>query len=132
MTGPREPWTLIHGASWLTLEGQVFVVPGFHEEWIRDHPELVGGCRSVSEVVLRKSWISMAVYSEGYVELLVPRRGDAEVRRRVETLLARNRGLWKRVLVMSMDEEGYSTILPGDLDSQGRLEINLSGPGNLL
>lgn len=131
MTDPKEPWVLLHGASWLTQEGRIHIVPGFHEEWIRDHPGLVGGCRTVSEVVLHKAWISVAVYSEGYVELLVPRRGDPEVHQRVETLLARNLGKWKRVLVMSMDEEGYSTILPEDL-AQGRLGLNLSGPGNLL
>lgn len=132
MTAPREPWVLLHGASWLTREGWIHIVPGFHEEWIRDHPELVGDCRTVSEVVLRKSWISVAVYSEGYVELLVPRRGDPAVHAMVEALLSRNPGKWKRVLVMSMDEEGYSTILPQDLDGEGRLGVNLSGPGNPL
>jgi hypothetical protein len=115
------PWSLVHGASWLTDSGEVLIVPGFHEEWIESHRELVGGCANVCEVVLRKSWISVAVYSEGYVELLAPRRGDADILARIERLLGSNPGKWRNVLVMFMDEEGYESLRPGDFGPDGKL-----------
>lgn len=119
-------YSLIHGASWLAEDGTVYCVPGFHEEWIRTHADLVPGCSNVCEVVLRKGWISVAVFSEGYVELLVPNRRDPEVIARVERLLGANRGGWERVLVMSMDEEGYVTIRPADFPPEGRLSLDPS------
>lgn len=119
--GSLPPWSLVHGASWLTETGEVLVVPGFHEEWIEAHRDLVGSCANVCEVVLRKCWISVAVYSEGYVELLASRRGDAEVLSRIERLLGENAGRWRNVLVMFMDEEGYVSIKPADFGPDGRL-----------
>jgi hypothetical protein len=117
-----QPWSLVHGASWLTAEGEVLVVPGFHEDWIQAHQDLVAGCRNVCEIVLRKSWISVAVFSEGYVELLAPSRRDPAVLDRIERLLGGNRGRWRQVLLMFMDEEGYEAIHPEDLDAEGRLQ----------
>jgi hypothetical protein len=125
MTAVAEPWTLQHGASWLTEDGSIHVVPGFHEEWIQAHPELVGGCANVCEVVLRKSWISVAVFNEGYVELLVPRRGDEGVVARIERLLASNAGQWRHVLLMFMDVEGYETLSPEDIRPDGTFRPEL-------
>lgn len=118
--GP-PPWSLVHGASWLTEGGGILVVPGFHEEWIAAHRDLVGDCANVCEVVLRRCWISVAVYSEGYVELLASRRCDRDIVGRIERLLAGNAGAWRNVLVMFMDEEGYESIKPGDFGPDGRL-----------
>jgi hypothetical protein len=120
-------YALVHGASWLTQDGSIWPVPGFHDEWLREHADLVEGCANVCEVVLKKGWISVAVFSEGYVELLVPNRGDPEVLSRIERLLATNRGAWKRVLVMSMEEEGYCGIKPEDLGADGRLAGCIAG-----
>lgn len=116
-----RPWTLVHGASWLAGDGEVMPVPGFHEDWIRAHAELVEGAANVCEVVLRKGWISVTVYDGGYVELLVTDRSDPAVMARVERLLGSNRGAWTRALVMSMGEEGYWLYRPGDMDGSGSL-----------
>ncbi len=118
---------LAHGAFWLTQEGALIPVAGFHEAWIASHPELVGDCRNVSDVVLKLGWISVAVFSEGYVELLVPGRRDPAILDRVEHLLRGNRGLWKTALVMSMDEEGYARLKDEDLASPERLRAILEG-----
>jgi len=120
-TGAPPPWSLVHGASWLTEGGEILVVPGFHEEWIASHRDLVGDCANVCEVVLRKCWISVAVYSEGYVELLASRRCHPDIVGRIERLLAGNPGAWRNVLVMFMDEEGYESIRPGDFGPDGRI-----------
>ncbi len=117
-----RPWSLIHGASWLTEDGTVWAVPGFHEDWIREHAGLLDGAANVCEVVLGKRWISVTCYDEGYVELLVPDRADPSVMARVERLLTANRPAWSSVLVMSMCEEGYSLCKASDLGPDGKLE----------
>jgi hypothetical protein len=119
-------YELVHGASWLTPEGDVHVVPGFHEEWLRDHEDLVGGARNVCELVLSRRWISIALFSGGYLELMVPDRRSADVRAALRELLSRNASSWTKVLVMSMDEEGYAMLSPGDAADEAALEAALA------
>jgi hypothetical protein len=113
------PYSLPHGASWLDTDGSVYPISGFHEAWLRENPALAGDCRNVCEVVLKKGWISVSVFSEGYVELLVPNRRDPKVQSRIGLLLGKNRGAWKKALIMSMDEEGYSMLTPEAVDDAG-------------
>lgn len=103
-------FALIHGASWLTPDGEVLPIPGFHEEWLRDHEELSEGARNVCELILRKRWISVSLFAGGYLELMVPDRHSEDVRRSLLELLSRNAALWTKALVMSMDEEGYAML----------------------
>jgi len=116
------PFSLVPGASWLTKEGQILPVTSFHEEWMREHPELTGGSRNVCELILKTGWISVALFKGGYVELMIPSRRDRESRRLVRELLSRNGRLWTKALVMSMDEEGYVMIEPGDTADQSSLD----------
>lgn len=127
MTGSPPVPELLHGASWLTGDEELIPVRGFHEDWIGAHRDLVGEAKNVCDVVLRLGWISVSVFSEGYVELLVPNRRDPVLRARIERLLRGNRGRWRRVLVMSMDEEGYASLRPEDLEEPGRLAALLTG-----
>lgn len=127
MTDPRPVPELRHGASWLTGDEELIPVPGFHEDWIRSHRELVGEAKNVCDVVLGLGWISVSVFSEGYVELLVPNRRDPALRERIGRLLRGNGGRWRKALVMSMDEEGYASVGSEDLEAPGRLEALLAG-----
>lgn len=122
--GEVQRFSLIHGASWLTRDGEILPVPSFHEEWIREHEELAAGARNVCELILRKGWISVALYSEGYLELMVPTKRDRAVRDLVAELLTRNKSTWSKALVMSMDEEGYAMLMPSDLET-GQLDQRL-------
>jgi hypothetical protein len=123
MSGTFE---LLHGASWLTPEGEVYPIPGFHEEWLREHEELAAGSRNVCELVLRKRWISVSLFAEGYLELMVADRHSDDVRRALFRLLSGNPSLWSKALVMSMDEEGYSMLEPGDALDEAGLARSLS------
>lgn len=114
-------FSLLPGASWLTEEGRVLAVPGFHEEWIETHPELVGPCKNVCEVVLAKRWISVTLFGGGYVELLVHDRRDSSVTERIAKLLSGASGRWNKALVMAMDEEGYAMLSPRDVSSRETL-----------
>jgi hypothetical protein len=122
------PYELRPGASWMTLEGELIPVPGFHEEWLRAHEELAEGARNACELILRKRWLSVDLFDKGYLELMVPNRGSAEVRRSIFELLSRNAGLWARALVISMDAEGYAMILPADAADEESLAAALARP----
>jgi len=118
------PFTLLHGASWLTGEGEVIPIPGFHEEWLREHEELANGARNACEFVLRKRWISVTLFAGGYIELMVPDRGSEDVRRSIFKLLSRNSSAWAKALVISMDEEGYSMLEPADTVDEAALSAS--------
>ena len=110
-----EAYALLHGASWLTPEGEVLPILGFHEEWLREHEDMAEGARNACELILRKRWISVALFAGGYLELMVPDRRAEDVRRSLFELLSRNASLWSKALVMAMDEEGYAMLEPGNL-----------------
>jgi hypothetical protein len=123
---PPPPYALIHGASWLTPEGAVIPIPGFHEEWLREHEEIAEGARNVCELILRRRWLSVSLFEEGYAEIMVPDRGSEDVRRSIYLLLSRNAGTWAKALVMSMDEEGYAMLEPADAVDEAALAAALA------
>lgn len=124
-------WTFRHGASWLTEGGVVLPVPGFHDEWIRKHQELAPGCANVCDVVIRRRWVSVSVFSEGYVELLVPGRRDKETLERSREFLFRALGSWSHALVMTMDEEGYIRLEPKDVLDTAAFLLRIGAGENL-
>ena len=109
----------------MKLDGELIPIPGFHEEWLREHEELAEGARNACELILRKRWLSVDLFDSGYLELMVPEKGSSEVRRSIYELLSRNSGVWSRTLVMSMAEDGYSMLLPPDAASEKALAAAL-------
>jgi hypothetical protein len=120
------PFALLHGASWLVPGGEVIPIPGFHEEWLREHEEIAEGARNVCELILRRRWLSVTLFDEGYLELMVPDRNSEDVRRSLYELLSRNAGKWTKALAMSMDEEGYAMLEPRDAVDEAALAAALA------
>lgn len=120
-----KAFELRYGSSWLSPQGEVYPIEGFHEEWLREHEDLAAGSRNACELVLRKRWISVSLFAEGYLELMVADRHSPDVRLALYSLLSRNLSLWKKALVMSMDEEGYVMLEPGDALDEERLGLGL-------
>jgi hypothetical protein len=118
MNHPTERFGFYHGACWMKLDGTMYIVPGFHDEWIQDHPELAGDDKSVSDLVIHKRWISVVVYSEGYVECCINNRSDCEVLSALFDFLATNEGKWKTALVMPMEEEGFIPVSRAELGTK--------------
>jgi hypothetical protein len=120
-----DRFSLAHGASWLTLDGEVYPIPGFHEEWLREHDDIAQGARNVCEFILRTRWISVALFDGGYLELMVPDRRSADVKRVLFEFLSRNASAWSKALVMSMDEEGYAMLALSDVADAAAFETAL-------
>ena len=122
MEEETQPWFLYLGASWIDLEGRVYRVRGFHEEWLRENAELAGGAANVCELILATHWISATLFGKGYLELMVHDRHDPELRSRLFRLLTGALGRWEKALVMAMDEEGYAMLSPRDLEDPAALD----------
>jgi hypothetical protein len=120
------PYELGHGASWLAEGGTVIPIPGFHEEWLAEHPAEAMGARNACELILRRRWLSVSLYDEGYLELMVPDRKSEDVRRSIFELLSRNADRWSKALVMSMDEAGYAMLTPLDAADEATLAAALA------
>lgn len=105
-----DPFAWKRGAVWLLPDGSSIVVPGFHDDWIAGHQDLVEGCANVCDVVLKKRWLSVVAYSQGYVEIMIPSREDQEAVDLCVRHLALNLEQWSVALVMTMDEEGYARL----------------------
>ena len=108
-------WTWVHGASWLIENGEIYPVNGFHETWIKENSDMVPGCRNVCDVVLLKRWISVGIYSKGYVELLIPGTGESECLERARVFLEKSIGKWEQALFITIGKEGYVKISPDDI-----------------
>lgn len=108
------PWAWIRGAVWLLPGGSQIIVPSFHEEWIRQHQDLVAGCANVCDVVLGKGWLSVVSYSQGYVEIMIDSRVKAATVDLCVEHLRKNLDEWRDALVMTMDAEGYIKLTPED------------------
>lgn len=107
INSPTELYGFYHGASWMALDGTMYIVPGFHDEWIHSHQELSGDAKNVSDLVITKRWISVVVFNEGYVEVCINNRHDEEVLLTLYTFLKKHTEKWETVLIMTMEEEGY-------------------------
>jgi hypothetical protein len=119
-------YSLRRGASWLTMEGEVISVPSFHEKWLAEHPEEASGARDVAELIQKKRWISVILFGDGSLELIVPERGAADVRRSLFELLSRNAQSWSKATVMAMDGLGFSLLGPSDVADEAYLAAALS------
>lgn len=112
--GLTAPWAWIRGAVWLLPGGSQILVPSFHDEWIRGHQDLVPGCANVCDVVLRKGWLSVVSYSQGYVEIMIDSRSREDSVKLCVEHLRKNLDEWRDALVMTMDAEGYIKLVPED------------------
>jgi hypothetical protein len=111
-----------NGATWMDLGGNIYVVPGFHDEWIQSHPELVGNAKSVPELIMNLRWVSIVVYSKGYIELCINDVNDDEVVSLVYDLLRKNIDNWSSVLIMPMVEEGFIQVSKHDVEDSSRFK----------
>jgi hypothetical protein len=118
MSAENRKYILVSGASWLDLAGNVYIVPGFHEEWIQANSSLVGGLRTVPEVVAGLHWVSVVSYKEGYVEFTVDSRKDLEALSALWRFLSVNKGSWKTAFIMFLDEDGYIELSYTDAFSE--------------
>jgi hypothetical protein len=121
------PWSWIRGAVWLLPGGSQMIVSSFHDQWIRQHQDLVPGCANVCDVVLSRGWLSVVSYSQGYVEIMIDSRTNADSVSLCVEHLRRNLAEWCEALVMTMDVEGYIKLTPIDFIDSAIPESKIYG-----
>ncbi len=121
------PFVWTAGAIWILPEGEILEIPGFHDDWIQKHQDMVPGCANVCDVVLRMRWVSAVTYAKKYVELLISSRNDEAAIDLLIRYLGLNLERWDSALVMTMDEEGYIKIISADFGDLGAVKSRISG-----
>ncbi|MCF7928505.1 MAG: hypothetical protein K9L68_05995 [Spirochaetales bacterium] len=116
-------YQLVLGASWMTLTGDVYLVPGFHIEWLKKYQDEVGAYSSVAELILDKRWISLMLYNRGYLEVYINSVHDQEVAAALWKLLYVNSSVWSQLLIIALEEDRYVHFNKNDVVSwQGFLQ----------
>lgn len=110
---PLSPYVLVHGASWVLLDGRVLKVPGFHMNWIASHPAIAPGATTTAEFVARTGWISAVLHEGGYLELISRSVADKRQRDCIWNLLQVNAQMLGRIVLLSMDIEGVLELEAG-------------------
>ena len=110
----------------MTLSGTIYIVPGFHEEWIRKHQDIVGPHRTVAEVIENLRWLSIVVYSNGYLEICMNDQYDTEVREVLWGYLQHNRGRWRDVMIMPFHSQGFIQFSAEDVTDTTEFGILMS------
>lgn len=107
------PFYLFPGASWISPEGLVFRIRGFHDRWISEHPELARGAKNTAQLILATGWIAATLYDAGHLEIIAPTLVDERVRHCLDSILEHNPGRWLKVHILSLDS-------PGSIDLEAR------------
>lgn len=127
MMNPPFPYVWTNGAIWLAPNGSIYIVPGFHDEWIKQHQELIPGCNNVSDVILKYHWISVVTYAKNYIEVMIDsRHNDISVDTAL-TYLGLNLDKWESALLMAMQEDYYEKITIDDFNNLTALQAKLKG-----
>jgi len=121
------PFAWKRGAVWLLPDGSAIVVPGFHDDWIASHQDMVPGCANVCDVVLKQRWLSVVAYSQGYVEVMIPSREDEQAVNLCVRHLALNLEQWSIALIMTMDSEGYVRLESDHFGSEETARQHIRG-----
>ncbi len=121
------PFAWTQGAIWLLPEGTIYLVPGFHDEWIKQHQDLVPGCTNVSDVILTYNWISVVTYAKNYIEVMIDSRKNMKSIDAALTYLGLNLEKWETALFMAMQEDYYEKISIEDFNDIEALKVKLRG-----
>jgi len=122
---PAQPYLIRHGASWVMPDGRVIHLQGFHDAWLRAHPGITSGAKNTAEFVRTSGWASAVLHEEGYLEIIVRERDSAAARDFLWNMLKANESGLSKIVVMSLGEEGYILLSPGDLSGRERFEAAL-------
>lgn len=122
---PGEPFVVRHGASWVTPDGRVIHLQGFHDSWLRAHPGLTGGARNTAEFVQKSGWASAVMHDEGYLELILRDRADPKSVDFIWNILKANEAQLRKVVIMILGDEGYIMVAPDALGNRAGFEAAL-------
>ncbi|MEN6364354.1 MAG: hypothetical protein ABFC75_00680 [Rectinema sp.] len=112
---PVQPYLIRHGASWVTPDGRVIHLQGFHDAWLKAHSGITSGAKNTAEFVRNSGWASAVLHEEGYLEIIVREYESGAARDFLWNMLKANEGELRKIVVMPLGGEGYILLSPADL-----------------
>lgn len=109
-SGGFGDFELVRGASWITQEGLVYPIHGFHDRWIQEHPGLARGAGTTVELLLATGWAAVSLYETGALEIILPSISSYSGLRQVASILERNPGAWSEARIFCLDAAGCITV----------------------
>jgi phosphocarrier protein HPr len=94
----------ISGASWMDTEKNIYIVRGFHQEWVDKKGDVLDGIKSVNEVIEKLDWIDIMIYKDNSVEFHVKDLGDS-VLDRIKFFLSELNINWKSAHIFTSQKE---------------------------
>ncbi len=79
----------IVGASWMDTEGNIYIVSGFHQEWVERNSYLLNNLKTVQDVIEKLNWINIMIYKDKTIEFHVKDLSDSVLKRIQNFLLKR-------------------------------------------
>ncbi|MCE5256652.1 MAG: hypothetical protein LLF89_07390 [Spirochaetaceae bacterium] len=109
----KKRYIVSHGASWVLPDGRVLVVPGFHENWLLQHPSIASGARNTAEFVKKSGWLSAVLHEKGFLDVIIRSKDEEKVRECLWNVVSTNAASLEKVIVMVLDKDGY-IVLAGE------------------
>ncbi len=94
----------ISGASWMDTDGRIYIVKGFHQEWVDNNQERVNGIKSVNDVIDKLNWIDVMVYKDNSIEFHVKELEDS-VLIRIKDFLNNKNLFWSSAHIFTSQKE---------------------------
>jgi hypothetical protein len=88
----------------MDTDGNVFMVKGFHQEWVEKNLGNVENIKSVTDVIDKMNWINLMIYKDGSIEFHVKSIDDSVIKR-IEDFLSKTSDNWKSAHIFTTEKE---------------------------
>lgn len=104
----------IFGASWMDAEGRLYMVKGFHQDWVNKNCAMFSDIKNVMDVIEKLNWINIMIYKDTTIEFHVKSLDDL-VLNRIETFLSNTTCNWKSAHIFTTETESLYVNLERDI-----------------
>lgn len=94
----------IVGASWMDTEGNIYIVSGFHQEWVEKNSNLLNNLKTVKDVIEKLDWINIMIYKDKTIEFHVKDLSDS-VLKRIQHFLDKRLEEWSSGHIFTSQED---------------------------
>lgn len=126
---PKKRYIVGHGASWVLPDGRVLLVPGFHENWLLQHPSIASGAKNTAEFVKKSGWLSAVLQEEGFLDIIMRSADEEKCRECLWNVVRANAPALQKVVVMVLDRDGLVVLSGQALSDRAIFDAALNREG---